>query len=330
MIKTKKYSMHFTLQLGAVFLVVLLGFVFFHPASAAAASAIRLTEIMYDPSGDGSKEFIEIYNGSDTTQNIGGSSMVGVDFVFPSGTSLASGSYAIIVRNLTAFRASYPGARILGQYGGKLKGSGELVQVISSNGQVLSQVSYTFGGAWPVSPRDGGESLSLIRTNANETLASCWAPSSSVGGTPSYANSLNASWVASKGGGCSNVAYPVTTPPTSTQQPGSANTNSSTSNSTPAQAEAKAKEAEKKKIAAKKEAEAKQEQIAKAKAQEAEVVRQAQELQAVKEKESKTKLVWATILGSAIVVVGTAVLVYEKLHHKKKFKKLVKKSAQLV
>lgn len=325
MIKTKKYSMHFTVQLVAVFLVALLGFVFFHSASADAASAIRLTEIMYDPSGDGSKEFIEIYNGSDTTQSIGGSSMVGVDFVFPSGTALASGNYAIIVRNLTAFRASYPGARIIGQYGGKLKGSGELVQMIGSNGQVLSQVSYTFGGVWPVSPRDGGESLSLIRTNANETLAACWAASASVGGTPSYANSISGG-----GGGCSNVAYPVTAPPASTQQPGSANTNSSTSSSTPAQAKAKAQEAEKKKIAAKKEAEAKKEQIAKAKAQEAEVVRQAQELQAVKEKESKTKIVWATILGLVIAVAGASILVYEKLHHKKKFKKLVKKSAQLV
>ncbi len=330
MIKTKKYSMHFTVQLVSVFLVALLGFVFFHSASAHAASAIRLTEIMYDPSGDGSKEFIEIYNGSDSTQSIGGSSMVGVDFVFPAGTALASGNYAIIVRNLTAFRASYPGARIIGQYGGKLKGSGELVQLIGSNGQVMSQVSYTFGGAWPVSPRDGGESLSLIRTNANETLASCWAPSSSVGGTPSYANSLNASWVASKGGGCSNVAYPVTAPPSSTPQPGSANTNSSTSSPTPAQAEARAKEVEKKKIAAKKEAAAKREQTAKAKAQEAEVVRQAQELQAVKEKDSKTKIVWATILGSMVAIGVTSILVYEKLHHKKKFRKLVKKSAQLV
>lgn len=327
MIKTKKYRLHFTVQLFAVFLLAVGGFVFFHPASAQATSAIRLTEIMYDPSGDGSKEFIEIHNGSDTIQNIGGSSMVGVDFVFPAGTSLASKEYAVIVRNFTVFRASHPSARIIGQqYGGKLKGSGELVQMIGSNGQVLSQVSYTFGGVWPVSPRDGGESLSLIRTNANETLAACWAASASVGGTPSYANSISGGG----GGGCSNVAYPVTAPPASTQQPGSANTNSSTSSSTPAQAKAKAQEAEKKKIAAKKEAAAKREQIAKAKAQEAEVVRQAQEVQAAQVKDSKTKIVWATILGSLVAIGGTSILVYEKLHHKKKFRKLIKKSAQLV
>lgn len=186
--------------------------------NANALSPIRITEIMYDPAGNGSKEFIEFYNGSDTTVSLAGWSTFGVDFVFPGGASIVPGAYTVIARNKPALQASHPSASISGQYGGKLKGSGELIRLYDASGNTMSQVSYSFGGAWPSAARNGGPSLSLISTTANEALPGCWGISSSQGGSPGYADS---SWGSS--GVCSNVGYPFTPPPT---PPPSSNNNS--------------------------------------------------------------------------------------------------------
>ena len=195
----------------------------------AASSQIRITEIMYDPSGNGDREFLEIYNGSDTTANLGGMTLFGVDYTFPGGTTLGSGQYGVIVRNLPVFKANNSSARIFGQYGGKLRGGGELIS-ISKAGVVQTKVSYSYGGAWPSSPKDGGPSLSLVRANANESQAGCWSASVSSGGTPSRPNNPS-----SAGSGCSTVAYPlINQPPTSSNEgatsessePGSSQTDS--------------------------------------------------------------------------------------------------------
>ncbi len=71
-----------------------------------------------------------------------------------------------------------------------------------------TQVSYSYGGAWPSSPKDGGPSLSLVRTNANESQAGCWAASATSGGTPSSANNPS-----SAGSGCSTSAYQTISQP---------------------------------------------------------------------------------------------------------------------
>ena len=50
-------------KIFSVFIYCLIvGLIF--PVHASAASQIRITEIMYDPSGNGDKEFVEFYNGS--------------------------------------------------------------------------------------------------------------------------------------------------------------------------------------------------------------------------------------------------------------------------
>jgi hypothetical protein len=172
----------------------------------AAAPQVRITEIMYDPIGNGDKEFIEIFNGSDTIVNLSGWSFAnGVDYSFPSGTTLDSGKYGVIVRNINVFRAAYPSARVFGQYVGKLLGSGELIKLVDKNGAAVTQVDYRSGGGWPSNARNGGPSLSLIKTSGDETSSSCWGSSTVMGGSPGFANST------SGGGSCANKAY-LTTP----------------------------------------------------------------------------------------------------------------------
>lgn len=175
------------------------------PTIAAGESQIRITELMYDPLGSGDKEFIELYNGSDSVADMSGWSFSnGVNYTFASGAKLDPGKYGVVTRNSAVFRGSYPSARVLGQYVGKLLGRGELVKLVNKNGGTVSEVNYGSTGAWPSAPRNGGPSLSLIRPNANETLAGCWGTSTATGGSPGFANS------ASGGGSCSNKAYPTT------------------------------------------------------------------------------------------------------------------------
>lgn len=281
-----------------------------NPSNVFAASQVRITEIMYDPSGDGSKEFIEFYNGSDTSVTMSGWSTFGVDYVFPSGTSLAPSSYIVIARNKAALQASHPGARIIGQYAGKLKGSGELIRLSNSSGSTISQVSYSYGGAWPSAPRNGGPSLSLIRPQANETLAACWGSSTASGGSPGYTNSSTG------GGSCSNVAYPVTpepvaSPSTAASTPSSsANKTTPTSSSTPAAVAKKQAEEQKK-----------QEQV-----KIAEAVAKAQEVKAAEDKAATTQKItkqkeqkWAIVyisMGILAVGGGLALLVARYLRKK--------------
>ncbi len=173
-------------------------------ASAVAGSQVRITEIMYDPIGDGSREFIEIYNGSDASVSLGGWTMAGVQYTFPASKTLASKARLVLVRNAQSFASSYPGVSVAGQYVGKLRGSGELIRIVNASGQVMSEVSYVEGGGWPTAPRNGGPSLSLVRNTANESTPGCWSASASDGGTPGVANAVQ-----SNGTNCSDISYPV-------------------------------------------------------------------------------------------------------------------------
>jgi len=192
--------------LSVFLLVITLSSGIFARDTYAAAPQIRITEIMYDPLGNGDKEFIEIYNGSDSTASLSGWSFSnGVNYTFPSSASLEPGKYAVVVRNSNVFKSAYPNARVFGQYVGKLLGSGELVRLIDSGGAGISQVDYRSGGAWPSAARNGGPSLSIIKANGDETLPSCWGTSTASGGSPGFANA------ASGGGSCPSKAY-LTTP----------------------------------------------------------------------------------------------------------------------
>ncbi len=171
-----------------------------------ALSQIRITEIMYDPLGSGDKEFIEIYNGSDSTVDLSGWSFKsGVTYTFPSASKLQAGQYGVVVRNSVQFRSSYPNARILGQYTGKLIGRGELISLADRSSSIVTKVDYRSGAGWPTEPRNGGPSLSLSKPDADETVAACWGYSTVTGGSPGFTNTTRGS-----GSGCPTKAYPTT------------------------------------------------------------------------------------------------------------------------
>jgi hypothetical protein len=306
------------LQLGTLIVVASLLLTICLPIKVTAStSSLRITELMYDPTGDGTREFLEIYNGSDVTVNLGGMYMFGVIFTFPAGSTLSPGQYGVIVRNQAKF--SPGGAKVFGQYGGKLDGSGETISLLKS-GTTLSTVTYAYGGAWPSNTKDIGPSLSLIRPTANERQPGCWAPSASDGGTPGRSNTINTSW---NGGACGSVGYPVTqtqSTPSPTSGTGARNNSSSSQSSAAtqqqaaeqAEAEQKQKEKEKLELQAKTEAKVAEE-----------VSKEVAQASAKKAQDDRTKKILAVVSLVVLAVATGSVVGYINLKRRLKFKKLI-------
>lgn len=170
-------------------------------------SKIQITEINYNPAGQEDTEFIELYNNSDKSADISNWQLEGVNFTFPAGSVIPGKSYGLIVKNDAAFRTAYSSQFILGQYSGDLSNDGELLRLLNTTNQVISNVGYGINSPWPSSPNGGGFTLGLIHVNANEVLAACWAPSNSLGGTPGTSNDADQAWVQSHSSGCTDRDY---------------------------------------------------------------------------------------------------------------------------
>jgi regulation of enolase protein 1 (concanavalin A-like superfamily) len=161
-------------------------------------SDIVINELMYDPiSGNDDDQYIELYNRSGNTVNLGGWQLSdAVSFTFPSNTVLAPDAYLVVARNAAHLRTNYPNltpANCLGNYTGKLSHNGEhlalsmpdtTVQtnssgVVSTNliHIVVNDLTYSSGGRWGQWSAGGGSSLELIDPNANNRLAANWADS---------------------------------------------------------------------------------------------------------------------------------------------------------
>ena len=128
------------------------------------APGIVLSEIHYhpaDPNGDA--EFIELSNASEAVVDLSGWSLSrGVEFTFSPGLVLNPQESAVVCRDLTAFRAAFPGQiRILGEYTGGLKNSGERIQIRDGQGEVSLDLSYSDERPWAADADGKGDSLQI-------------------------------------------------------------------------------------------------------------------------------------------------------------------------
>ena len=167
--------------------------------SVNLGSAIRVTEMMFDPAAPSSQEaaagytaqdfqYLEIQNVSSQALPLQGLQFTsGITFTFPS-VSIAPNQYLLVVSNKAAFQMRYPGVNaslIAGQFTGHLSTNGEQVQMTGPDGTSLED--YTYSGAWYPQTDGGGFSLQVVNpsaTNAVLSTASGWEPSGTPGGTP--------------------------------------------------------------------------------------------------------------------------------------------------
>ena len=79
--------------------------------NGSSAGAIVFSEIFYDtPGTDSNEEWIELYNGTSSTVDLAGYSVTdnngtGSSYTFPSGSSIAPGSYVTVATNASGFNA---------------------------------------------------------------------------------------------------------------------------------------------------------------------------------------------------------------------------------
>jgi len=152
----------------------------FNPSPASAA------ELAVNPGfGGDSFEFIELWNRSGATIDLGGLAFVnGVGFTFTLPCLLEPDGYVVMVRNEQAFEARYgTDINVAGRYVGSLSDGGETLALHTSSGMPVVQFAYGDN----FTPLSDGDGPSMVFCGDDYAAAAGWRDSVLVGGTPGRA-----------------------------------------------------------------------------------------------------------------------------------------------
>lgn len=163
--------------------------------TVAGTPPLLVTEIMYNPPDVGAVsgtefEFIEIKNTGLQSVALGGMSLSNaVSHVFPLGTVLPAGGFAVVARNPPRFAEKYPAVPVLPDgYGpsASLGNGGEDLALVDAAGQIVFRVDYSDKAPWPEAADGDGYSLVPVNPNANPApnAAASWRASAQPGGSP--------------------------------------------------------------------------------------------------------------------------------------------------
>src|SRR5690606_7787427 len=115
--------------------------------------------------GGSRHEFVELKNTGETTLDLTGLRVGGIDYSFPAGTQLGAGEFYVLAKNRSFFREYY-GIDADDQYDPSgLSNSGERLRVTDYFGNVITVVNYGIAAPWPTDAAGGGHSLIPILAN---------------------------------------------------------------------------------------------------------------------------------------------------------------------
>jgi hypothetical protein len=145
-------------------------------------SALRISEVFYAWTGNPALDFIEIENSGTANASLEGLRVVGLNFTFPAGSSLAAGERVIVTRATeAAFRAAFssPTVPVFGPTTGDLQDNGERVAIeepiAGSNPaawRTLDEVRYNDRYPWPISSAGPGDALHRLPVTYGDESAS--------------------------------------------------------------------------------------------------------------------------------------------------------------
>ncbi len=171
-------------------------------------SPVVINEVHYEPV-DNTKniEFIELWNPSDTPQSIAGWRLDGpVQFQFPAGTTMAANSYRVVAANTAAFTSWFGIAPNHQWTTGRLKNSGDRIQLRDAAFAVLDDVDYAPGFPWPTSAAGAGPSIELISPGLENDTGSAWR-NSTASPRPQTPGAANTALAVLAPPGVSNVPH---------------------------------------------------------------------------------------------------------------------------
>ena len=164
--------------------------------SACPPGALAVTELHFNPSGDGDGEFIELMNVSGAAINLRGVRFVlGVDFQFPQlrDKVLSPGERLVLVDSQFTYQKIQGwSARLGGIYRGAFDNAGERVLITAEDG-ITPLVDFIYGASppWPDAANGAGRSLVLINPSpaTNPALPQNWRVSTRTHGNPNASDS---------------------------------------------------------------------------------------------------------------------------------------------
>jgi hypothetical protein len=155
-------------------------------------NGLRITELMYNPLGDGDLEFIEVQNVGSVALDLTGVRLSGaVSFSFPA-MLLAPGQYAVVARNVGKFAERYgAGVNVVGQYGGKLSDGGDDLVLELPAPLDTAILRFAYNDTWYPTTDGGGYALTIrnpLAAAATWDAAASWQAGGVVGGSPGRAD----------------------------------------------------------------------------------------------------------------------------------------------
>ncbi|MBU4461102.1 MAG: lamin tail domain-containing protein, partial [Verrucomicrobia bacterium] len=152
-----------------------------------AAAAVVVSEIMYDPVGGGTNEFVELMNSGTNSVSLAGWYFAdGITYTFAAGTVLPAGGYLAIAANRAAFQLRYPAVTNLaaGAFNGQLNNAGERLALADASSNIVFDVTYNNAPPWPAAAAGLGSSLVLADPAGPAGDPANWQASANLHGSP--------------------------------------------------------------------------------------------------------------------------------------------------
>ncbi len=144
---------------------------------------VLISEILYDGDLAASGEFVELYNPGSLPVDLSGYRIgAGIEFIFPTGASIAPGGTVIVAKSASSIPpGNYP---VYEWTDGKLRNEGEVIYLFDANGILVDFVRYNNHTPWPEADALLGRSIEWIAPSLDNHFATSWKASDSPGGTP--------------------------------------------------------------------------------------------------------------------------------------------------
>ncbi len=137
---------------------------------------VVINEIHYNPAQNTVREeFIELYNPDQAPLDLSLWRLRGgVDYIIPSGTTIAAGGYLVVASQPDTIQKQYH-VTALGPWAGNLSSDGERVTLRNALDEVVDEVDYKSEFPWPIAANGSGASMELINPALDNNLGSSWA-----------------------------------------------------------------------------------------------------------------------------------------------------------